>query len=258
MIVPRPIDIRSSDELDLMREAGRVVGRVHQMIREEARPGITTGELDRRAEAIVRQAGGVPSFKGYAPHGRTPYPGTLCTSIDDEIVHGIPGNRKLEEGQILSVDVGVILSGYHADAALTVPIGEVSEQARRLLAVTDAALAAGIEQMRPGNRVSDIGAAVQSVVEAAGFSVVRELVGHGVGKALHEPPEVPNFGRPGFGPRIKAGMVFAIEPMVNVGTWRMKELDDGWTAVTTDGSLSAHFEHTVAATDDGPMILTLP
>ena len=258
MIVPRPINIRSAEELKLMREAGQVVGRVHQMVREDARPGITTAELDRRAEAIVKDAGGIPSFKGYAPHGRTPYPGTLCTSIDDEIVHGIPGNRKLEEGQIVSVDVGVILNGYHADAALTVPIGQVSEQAQRLLEITEASLAAGIEQMRSGNRVSDIGSAIQKVVEAAGFSVVRELVGHGVGKELHEPPEVPNFGRPGYGPRIKAGMVFAIEPMVNVGTWRMKELDDGWTAVTTDGSLSAHFEHSVAATDDGPMILTLP
>ena len=258
MIVPRPINIRSADELKLMREAGRGVGRVHQMIREEARSGITTGELDRMAEAIVRDADGEPSFKGYAPLGRTPFPGTLCTSINEEIVHGIPGKRKLEDGQIVSVDVGVILNGYHGDAALTVPIGKVSQEAQRLLEVTQTALAAGIEQMRPGNRVSDIGAAVQKVVEEAGFAVVRELVGHGIGQVMHEPPEVPNFGRPGFGPRIKAGMVFAIEPMVNVGTWQMKELDDGWTAVTTDGSLSAHFEHSVAATDDGPMILTLP
>lgn len=258
MIVPRPITIRSKAEIDLMREAGRVVGEVHQLVRETARAGITTGELDRLAEKLVRSRGAVPSFKGYAPAGRRPYPGTLCTSVDDEVVHGIPGERVLEDGMILSVDVGAILNGYHGDAALTVPIGRISAQAEKLLAVTQAALAAAIDQMQVGNRVSDIGHAVQSVVESAGFSVVRDLVGHGIGRAMHEPPEIPNFGKPGFGPRIKAGMVFAIEPMVNVGDWHVRELDDGWTVVTADGSLSAHFEHTVAATENGPMILTLP
>jgi methionyl aminopeptidase len=258
MILPRPITVRSDNELELMREAGRVVGRVHQMIREHARSGVTTGELDRRAEEIVREAGATPSFKGYNPHGRPPYPATLCTSIDDVIVHGIPGTRVLREGEILSVDVGACLNGYHGDAALTVPIGEVSDTARRLMEVTKQALEAAISQVQVGNRISDIGHAVQETVEAAGFAVVREFVGHGIGRNLHEPPEIPNFGKPGFGPRIKAGMVFAIEPMVNVGTWKMKELEDGWTAVTADGSLSAHFEHTVAATDDGPIILTVP
>lgn len=256
MILPRPITIRSKSEIGKMREAGRVVAQVHQMIRDEARPGITTSELNEKAEAIIKDAGGTPSFKGYAPHGRTPFPSALCTSIDEEVVHGFPRDTPLKPGQILSVDVGVILNGYHGDAALTVPIGEIGDQPERLLQITQAALAAGIGKMCPGNRVSDIGAAVAEVAENAGFSVVRELVGHGIGTNLHEPPEVPNFGKPGYGPRIKAGMVFAIEPMVNIGTWRIKELRDGWTVVTADGSLSAHFEHTVAATDDGPLILT--
>jgi len=256
MILPRPITIRSASEIKKMREAGRVVAQVHQMIREEARVGITTEELNEKAEALISKAGGTPSFKGYGPHGRTPFPSALCTSIDHEVVHGFPRDEALKPGQILSVDVGVILDGYHGDAALTVPIGDIGDQSKRLLEITQASLAAGINQMRPGNRVSDIGAAVAEVVENAGFSVVRELVGHGIGQNLHEPPEVPNFGKPGYGPRIKAGMVFAIEPMVNIGTWRIKELSDGWTVVTADGSLSAHFEHTVAATDDGPLILT--
>jgi methionyl aminopeptidase len=241
-----------------MRKAGRVVAQVHQMIRDEAQPGITTGELDRKAETIIRSAGGVPSFKGYAPHGRRPYPGTLCTSVNEEVVHGIPGKRKLVEGQILSVDVGVYLDGYHGDAALTVPIGTVDEEALRLMDITRRALETAIEQVVVGNRISDIGVAVQTTAEAAGFSVVREFVGHGIGTSLHEPPEIPNYGKPGFGPRIKSGMVFAIEPMVNAGSWKVKEREDGWTAVTADGSLSAHFEHTVAVTDSGPRILTLP
>lgn len=254
---PRPITLRSDSEIKTMREAGRVVALVHQMIRENAKPGVTTGELDAEAEKIVRDNGAVPSFKGYAPYGRIPYPATLCTSIDEEIVHGIPGNRVLKEGQILSVDVGAYLNGYHGDAALTVPIGKVDAQSKRLMDVTLKSLEAGLQQVQVGNRISDIGAAVQMVVEEAGFAVVRDFVGHGVGKELHEPPEIPNFGKPGFGPRIKAGMVFAIEPMVNIGSWRIKELKDGWTVVTADGSLSAHFEHTVAATKNGPEILTL-
>lgn len=258
MILPRPIILRSKTELSAMREAGRIVGEVHQLVREKAAPGMTTGELDRLAEELIRSRKGIPSFKGYAPHGRKPYPAALCTSVDNEIVHGIPGKRVLKDGQILSVDVGVKLGEYHADAALTVPLGDVDDEVMRLLQVTEESLSAAIEQVRVGKRISDIGAAVQEVVEAAGFNVVREFVGHGIGKNLHEPPEIPNFGKPGFGPRIQAGMVFAIEPMVNAGDWRIQELDDGWTAVTADGSLSAHFEHTVAATDDGPVILTLP
>lgn len=258
MIKAGPIMLRSDAELAAMREAGRIVAEVHAMIRGLARPGTTTAELDRRAEELIRSSGGEPAFKGYQPPGRSPYPATLCTSVDDEIVHGIPTDRQLEEGQVLSVDVGVKLGGYFGDAALTVPIGAVSEQAEQLIEVTEESLRRGIEQMRVGKRVSDIGAAVQAHVEAAGFSVVRDFVGHGIGNRLHEPPEIPNFGRPGFGPRIQPGMVFAIEPMVNTGGWRMRELEDGWTAVAADGSLSAHFEHTVAATEDGPMLLTVP
>jgi methionyl aminopeptidase len=258
MIDARPINLRTPSEIEAMRQAGRVVAEVHELIRREACPGISTGELDAMAEELILSRGGTPSFKGYQPHGRTPYPASLCTSINEQIVHGIPGERVLREGEILSVDVGVKLRGYHGDAALTVPIGRVSDEAARLIRVTEESLLNAIGQMRVGNRVSDIGATVQKHVEAAGFSVVREFVGHGIGKEMHEPPEVPNFGRPGFGPRIMAGMVFAIEPMVNAGGWRMRELEDGWTAVTADGSLSAHFEHTVAATVDGPRILTLP
>jgi len=241
-----------------MREAGRIVAEVHEMIRREAGPGITTAELDEMAEEIIRSRGAIPSFLGYEPHGRKPYPATLCTSIDEQIVHGIPGERVLREGEILSVDVGAKLGDYHGDAALTVPIGKVSEEAAKLIRVTEESLRKGIAQARAGNRISDIGAAVQALVEADGFSVVREFVGHGIGKEMHEPPEIPNFGRPGYGARIMPGMVFAIEPMVNAGGWRMRELEDGWTAVTADDSLSAHFEHTVAVTDDGPVILTLP
>ena len=257
MMFPRPITLRSDSEIKTMREAGRIVALVHQMIRENAKPGVTTGELDAEAENLIRDHGAIPSFKGYAPHGKIPYPGTLCTSINDEIVHGIPGKRVLKEGEILSVDVGAYFKGYHGDAALTVPIGEVDSESRRLMDVTEKSLEAAIKQVQVGNRISDLGHAVQTVVENAGFSVVRDFVGHGVGRDLHEPPEIPNFGKPGFGPRIKAGMVFAIEPMVNIGSWRMKELKDGWTVVTADGSLSAHFEHTVAATKNGPKILTL-
>lgn len=258
MIDARPITLRSAAEIEAMREAGRIVGEVHEMIRREARPGVTTAQLDAWAEELIRDRGATPSFKGYRPPGRTPFPATLCTSADEVIVHGIPNGKPLREGQILSVDVGAVLEEYHGDAALTVPVGEVSEEAERLMRVTEESLQCGIEKMRAGNRVSDIGAAVQARVEADGFSVVRDFVGHGIGTRLHEAPEIPNFGRPGFGPRIRNGMVFAIEPMVNAGGWQMRELDDGWTAVTADGSLSAHFEHTVAATEDGPVILTLP
>jgi methionyl aminopeptidase len=257
MIDARPITLRSNVEIEAMKRAGRIVAEVLAMIRAEAQPGVATGDLDAEAERIIRGHGAVPAFKGYQPPGRKPFPSTLCTSIDDEIVHGIPGKRKLEAGQILSVDVGVKLDDHHGDAALTVPVGSVSAQAERLMRATEESLHEGIGKVQVGNRVSDIGAAVQAHVEAAGFSVVREFVGHGIGTRLHEPPEIPNFGRPGFGPRIQAGMAFAIEPMVNAGGWRMRELEDGWTAVTADGSLSAHFEHTVAATENGPLILTV-
>ncbi len=258
MIEARPITLRSAAEIGAMREAGRIVAEVHSMVRELARPGITTGELDRRSEELIRARGGVPAFRGYRPPGRVPFPATICTSIDEVIVHGIPGKRRLEDGQVLSVDVGVRLGDYFGDAALTVPVGRVDDEAERLISVTAGSLEAAAEQVRVGNRISDIGAAVQAHVEAAGFSVVRDFVGHGIGTALHEPPEIPNFGRPGYGPRIRAGMVLAIEPMVNAGGWRTRELDDGWTAVTADGSRSAHFEHTIAVTQEGPLVLTLP
>lgn len=258
MMDGRPITLRSDAEVAAIREAGRVLAAVHLMIRAEARPGVATARLDKLAEEIIRGAGAEPSFKGYAPPGRRPFPATLCTSIDSEIVHGIPGPRALREGEILSVDVGAKLDGFHADAALTVPVGEVDEDALALIRVTAESLELAIAQVRDGNRIGDIGAAVQGHVEAAGYSIVRDFVGHGIGRELHEAPEIPNFGHRGFGPRIKPGMVLAIEPMVNEGGWRIVELDDGWTAVTADGSRSAHFEHTVAATHDGQIVLTLP
>ena len=215
--------------------------------------GITTEELDRLAEEYIKRHGGIPAFKGYRG-----YPRSLCVSVNEEVVHGIPGKRRLKEGDIVSLDLGVLMDGYYGDAAITVPLGKVSELARRLIKVTEEALYRGIEMARPGNRLSDISHAIQSHVEKAGFSVVREFVGHGIGKELHEEPQVPNFGPPNRGPRLEPGMVLAIEPMVNTGTWEVRILPNGWTVVTADGGLSAHFEHTVAITDDGPEILSLP
>ena len=217
------------------------------------REGITTEELDRLAEEYIKRHGGIPAFKGYRG-----YPRSLCVSVNEEVVHGIPGKRKLKEGDIVSLDLGVLMDGYYGDAAITVPVGKVSELARKLIKVTEEALYRGIEMARPGNRLSDISHAIQTHVEKAGFSVVREFVGHGIGKQLHEEPQVPNFGPPNRGPRLEPGMVLAIEPMVNTGTWEVRILPNGWTVVTADGGLSAHFEHTVAITDNGPEILTLP
>lgn len=235
-----------------MREAGRITAATLRRVGEAVRPGVTTGELDELAETFIRGEGAVPAFKGY--HG---FPGTLCTSVDGEVVHGIPGARRLLEGQILSVDCGAIVEGYYGDSAMTFPVGAVAADARRLMDVTRDSLHAGIAKCIPGMRLHDISAAVQSVAEAAGFAVVREYVGHGIGRSMHEDPQVPNYGRAGTGPTLKAGMVFAIEPMINAGGAAVRSLDDGWTVVTEDGGLSAHFEHTVAVTDDGPMILTL-
>jgi methionyl aminopeptidase len=215
-------------------------------------PGVTTADLDALAEARITRAGATPAFKGY--HG---YPATICASINEEVIHGIPsGRRLLNEGDILSIDVGVSLNGYFGDSAITVPVGQVSEQAGALLRATEESLYKAIERVRPGGRISDIGHAVQQHVEANGFSVVREFVGHGIGQRMHEEPQVPNYGEPGRGPRLAEGMVLAIEPMVNAGKAAVKVLADGWTAVTKDGSLSAHFEHTVAVTAGGPWILT--
>ncbi len=234
-----------------MWAANKVVAGVLEELRTLAAPGMTTAELDAAVEARVRKAGGTPAFKGY--HG---YPATLCASVNDEVVHGIPSGRKLASGDLVSLDVGVLLDGYYGDSAITLGIGTISEEAAALLRVTQEALELGIAQARVGARVSDIGHAVQRHVEERGFSVVREFVGHGIGTKLHEEPQIPNYGEPGRGPRLAEGMVLAIEPMVNVGKAAVRVLADGWTAVTRDGSLSAHFEHTVAVTGDGPEVLT--
>jgi methionyl aminopeptidase len=248
------IIIRSAAELDRMREAGRLVGDVLAELATQVAPGVTTADLDRLAEKRIAQAGATPAFKGY--HG---YPATICVSINDEVIHGIPsGRRILNEGDVVSIDVGASLGGYYGDSAMTLPVGQVSEEAATLLRVTEEALYKAIERARPGGRVSDIGHEVQRHVEAYGFSVVREFVGHGIGQRMHEEPQVPNYGEPGRGPRLAEGMVLAIEPMVNAGKPAVKVLADGWTAVTRDGSLSAHFEHTVAVTADRPLILTAP
>jgi methionyl aminopeptidase len=235
-----------------MREAGRLVGEVLTELSAMVVPGVTTADLDEAAERRIRAAGAIPAFKGY--HG---YPATICASVNEEVIHGIPsGRRVLNEGDVISIDVGASLEGYYGDSAITLPVGQVSEPAAQLLRVTEEALYKAIERVKVGGRVSDIGHAVQHHVEAYGFSVVREFVGHGIGQRMHEEPQVPNYGEPGRGPRLAEGMVLAIEPMVNAGKPAVKVLADGWTAVTRDGSLSAHFEHTVAVTADGPRILT--
>lgn len=247
------INLKSSEELEAIGRAGAIVARVLDLVAENAGPGVSTAELDRIAEEFIReQPGATPAFKGL--YG---FPATLCTSVNQEVVHGIPSReRTLSEGDLLSVDVGVKLEGYFADHAVTIPVGEVDDEAGRLVDVTRTALERGIEQARPGGRVGDIGAAIQGHVEDHGFSVIRELVGHGVGHAAHEDPQVPNYGKRGHGQELREGLVIAIEPMVNVGGRRIRTLDDEWTVVTADGSLSAHFEHTVAVTADGPRVLT--
>jgi methionyl aminopeptidase len=243
---------RSAGELEKMRAAGRLVGEVLSELAANVAVGVTTADLDALAEKRIVQAGATPAFKGY--HG---YPATICASINDEVIHGIPsGRRVLQEGDIVSLDVGASLDGYYGDSAITLPVGKVSEEAALLLGVTEEALYKAIERVRPGARVSDISHAVQRHVEAHGFSVVREFVGHGIGQRMHEEPQVPNYGEPGRGPRLAEGMVLAIEPMVNAGKPAVKVLADGWTAVTRDRSLSAHFEHTVAVTAGEPWILT--
>jgi methionyl aminopeptidase len=243
---------RSQSEIEKLRRVNQLVGRILAELRQMAAPGVTTAEIDRVAEARVRAAGAVPAFKGY--HG---YPATICASVNEQVVHGIPSDRKLVEGDILSIDMGAKLDGFFGDCAVTVPIGNVSEEAAELLRVTEEGLFRGIDAVKAGARVSDIGAAVQKHVEAHGFSVVREFVGHGIGTSLHEEPQIANYGPGGRGPRLSEGMALAIEPMVNVGKSAVKVLPDGWTAVTRDSSLSAHFEHTVVVTRDGCEILTL-
>jgi len=238
-----------------MRRAGSVVAEMHAATRAIARPGVTTAELDRAAREVLKRRGAQSNFLGY---GHPPFPGVICTSLNNMIVHGIPVPQVLAEGDILSIDCGAIIEGYHGDAAFTMAIGQVSEEAARLIEVTERSLYAGIDQMVVGNRLHEIGRAVQRVAEAAGFNVVREYVGHAIGTAMHEQPQVPNYWPGTPGPTLKSGMVFAIEPMVNAGGPETKVLDDQWSVVTADGSLSAHFEHTIAVTDDGPEILTLP
>jgi len=249
------IHLKSAAEIDVIARAGAIVAEVLERMPEEVREGVTTAALDRVAEAMIREhPGAEPAFKGL--YG---FPASLCTSINEEVVHGIPSTRRaLEAGDLVSLDLGVRLEGYYADSAVTLPVGEVDTEKRRLLEVTEAALQAGIAEAKPGRHLGDIGEAIQSLVEAEGYSVVRELVGHGVGHAAHEDPQVPNYGRAGHGRRMREGLVIAIEPMVNVGGRSIRTLSDGWTVVTADASLSAHFEHTVAVTAEGPRVLTAP
>ena len=247
------VTLKSPREIEIMARAGTIVAATLELVRKQVRPGVSTEELDAAAERFIRShPGATPSFKGL--YG---FPKSLCISINEEIVHGIPSPKRiLREGSIVSVDVGVYLEGFHADAATTIAVGEIAPDAARLLAVTQEALAAGIAQAKVGNYIGDIGHAVQSVAEAAGFGVVRELVGHGVGQRMHEDPQVPNHGQPRRGTRLLAGMTLAIEPMITIGDYATRMLDDKWTVTTADGSLSAHFEHTVALTKEGPRILT--
>ena len=246
------VALKSAREIEVMRRSGAITAGVLTELMKSARPGMSTEDLDALAERRIREAGGTPTFKGY--NGFT---GSICASINEEVVHGIPGARVLREGDLLSIDIGTTLEGYVSDSAVTIPIGEISAQARRLLEVTRECLTIGIGQMQSGNHVGDIGAAIQAHAERHGFGVVRELVGHGVGKAMHEEPQVPNYGEAGTGMELRAGLVLAIEPMITQGGPRVRILGDGWTVVTADGKLAAHFEHTIAVTDSGPKVLTL-
>jgi methionyl aminopeptidase len=244
--------IRSKDELDKMRRAGKVVAEIHEVTRAAIRPGVTTKDLDTLAVQVLEKRNARSNFLNY--HG---FPAVICTSPNDMIVHGIPGEYVLEEGDIISVDAGAIVEGYHGDAAYTAPVGEVSSTAKRLIEVTERSLWAGIDQLVVGNRLHEVGRAVQNVAEAAGFSVVREYVGHAIGTEMHESPQVPNYWPGSPGPKLKAGMVYAVEPMLNVGTYETYVLEDDWSVMTRDGKLSAHFEHTIAVTDDGPEVFTI-
>lgn len=243
---------KSQNEIDRIRKASQIVARTLNFLEAHVQPGITTRELDQIAESEIRKAGAIPAFKGYRG-----FPATLCVSVNEEVVHGIPSDRKLKEGDIVGLDLGCIWDGFYGDAAKTFPVGEVSEEAKRLLETTEKSLLIGIDQARVGNRIGDIGFAVQTLAESNGYSVVRDFVGHGIGRNLHEDPQVPNYGNRGQGPRIKAGMVLAIEPMVCQGRADVDVLSDNWTAVTRDGSLAAHFEHSIAITDNGPEILSI-
>lgn len=250
------IVLKSEAEIEKMRRSGRIVGEVLDAMRRNVAPGVTTAELDELAEGIIRGHGAVPSFKGYPPGSAHPFPASICASVNEELVHGIPGPRVLGEGDIISVDVGAFLDGYHGDAAVTLPVGEIDEETQRLLDVTKGALEAGISAARPGNRSGDISAAIQAYVEERGYEVVREYTGHGIGRKMHEDPQVPNYGRPGRGVLLREGMTVALEPMVLSGDRHVKTLDDHWAVVSVDGKLTAHFEHTIAVRDGEAEILT--
>ena len=247
------INLKTKHELDLMARSGVLLHSVTEELRAAVRPGVRTEELDRLADDLIRKGGARPGFLGY--HG---FPKSICISVNDEAVHGIPGRRRIEDGDIVSLDLGLVLDGFWADMGCTVPAGRVSAQAERLIRVTEESFWVGIEQAVPGKHVGDISGAVQQHVESNGFSVIRQFVGHGIGRQMHEEPQVPNFGRPGSGPPLRSGMTLAIEPMVNAGSHEVYIRSDGWTVCTSDGSLSAYYEHTIAVTDDGPRVLTLP
>jgi methionyl aminopeptidase len=249
------ISLKSPREIEIMRRANVIVAEVLQELKQRVAPGVTTLELDGIAEELTLKKGAVPAFKGYNVAGRV-YPRCLCASVNEEIVHGIPSNRPLREGDIIGLDYGVIYEGFYGDSAITVGVGQVSGEAQRLMDVTEQSLYRGIEELREGKRLGDLGSVVQKIAEDAGFSVVRAFVGHGIGKKLHEEPPVPNYGEPDRGLRLREGMVLAIEPMVNAGSHEVEIKEDGWTAVTKDGSLAAHFEHSVAITKNGPYILS--
>ena len=245
------VELKSKREIEKMREAGRIVAETLELLKKEVKPGVKTRELDRLAEAFIRSRGAEPAFKGYRG-----YPASICVSIDNEVVHGIPGERAIREGQVVSLDVGCVKEGYYADGAFSLALGKVPERVARLLQIAEESLYCAIDFFRVGNRLGDVSSAVERKVEENHFSVVRDLVGHGIGRQMHEEPAVPNFGRPGTGMEIKPGLVVAIEPMVNLGDWPVETKKDGWTIVTKDGEVSVHFEHTVAATEEGPLVLT--
>jgi len=252
------IHIKTKKEIDLIRESCKIVAETLQLLKNNVRPGITTKELDQIAEDYILSNNSIPAFKGYSQGGNSiDYPGSICTSIDEQVVHGIPGGRVLKDGEIISLDVGVKKNGYFGDAALSVAVGRISDDKKKLMEVTERSLYAGIEQAIENNRVHDISAAVQNYVEENGFSVVRDLCGHGVGKFLHEDPSIPNYGKEGTGPKLKNGMTIAIEPMVNMGSYEVRTLFDGWTVIAADGLSSAHFEHTIVVSNGHPEILTV-
>ena len=245
------IELKTQNEIELMQESGRIVALAHEEIRKAIKPGITTGELDAIAEAVIVDNGAIPSFKGY--HG---YPASICASVNDQVIHGIPGSYKLKEGDIISIDIGAFKNGYHGDAARTHPVGKVNEKALELIKVTEESFFEGLKFCKIGYRLSDVSNAIQKYAEERGFGVVRDFVGHGIGRQMHEDPPIPNYGAPGRGPRLEKGMALAIEPMINSGDYKVRVLDDDWTVVTKDRSLSAHYENTIIITDDEPVLLT--